>query len=123
MPAKPASLPVFDPAQLLALSPDDAAFTRTLATRLIQTNHDDVRALLAAHASGNPAAVAARAHRIRGGCMIVGAQRVAQQATELEAHIQAHGLGTDCARSVLRLARRVRELERALLAWLPGAGG
>ena len=117
MPVRHSRPPVFDARQVLSLSAGDLAFTRTLVTRLVQTNRDDVRALLAAHAAGMAAAVGARAHRLRGGCMIVGAGRVAAQATELEASIDARGIDAGSARSALRLARRVLELERALLSW------
>jgi len=117
MRAAPAPL-VFDRRQILSLSDGDKAFTRTLLTRLMQTNRSDIRALLASHAAGSAPAVAARAHRIRGGCSIVGAGRVAAQALVLESHLEAHGLDARSGRAAWRLARRILELERALLAWL-----
>jgi len=36
----------------------------------------------------------------------------------LESHLEAHGLDARSGRAAWRLARRILELERALLAWL-----
>lgn len=108
----------FDPDQIHALCQGDPAFARRLAAALVQTNAQDLAELLAAHRAGRARVVADLAHRILGGSHIVGARAVAESALALETRAAAHGLDVDTARGAWRLARRIRELERALGRWL-----
>jgi two-component system, sensor histidine kinase and response regulator len=104
--------PPLDVAQLLELTGDDAEFIRSIAESFASSSAQLVASLQTGAASGDTAQIARAAHALKGASANLYAEKLREQAAELEAN------GGKFSKADLegRIAKLTREIERVCVA-------